>query len=49
MTDKYAVTDYAEAAATLLEIYAKQIRSGASLQDLGPHVALVGRLMAHKV
>jgi hypothetical protein len=49
MTDTYTVTDYADAAATLLESYAKLIRSGASLQDLGPHVVLVGRLMAHKV
>lgn len=45
---EYAVADYAAAAAELLETFAAQLRSGVSVQDIGPYVALIGRLMARR-
>lgn len=45
----YAVTDHAEAAAELLEAFARKLRSGTSPEDIGPHVVLIGRMMARKV
>ena len=45
---QYAVTDHAEAAAEMLEAFAKLLRTGTSLETLGPQVILVGRLLARR-
>ena len=46
--DQYAVTDHAEAAAEMLEAFAKLLRTGTSPEALGPQVILVGRLLARR-
>ena len=48
MRPDYCVTDYAEAAAALLEDFVKRLRSGANPEELGPQIALVGRILARK-
>lgn len=42
------MTDHAEAAAELLEGFARLLREGTSPEDIGPTVALVGRVMARR-
>ena len=42
----YATTDHARAAASLLEGFAVQLRTGTSPEDIGQQVVLVGRMMA---
>jgi hypothetical protein len=48
MSNTYAASDHAVAAAELLVAIAKQLLAGVSAEDLGPTVVLVGRMMARK-
>ena len=43
------ITDHAQAAVDYLQWVIDQLKGNASPEDLGPHVILVGRLMARKV
>lgn len=43
-----SITDHAEASAVMLEGYAARIRGGASPEDLGKDVELLGRVMARR-
>ena len=45
----YAVSDHAEAAASMLANFAKRLRTGTSPEDIGPQVILAGRMMARLV
>lgn len=44
----YAVSDYAEAFATMLRGFVKQLETGTTPEDIGPQVVLVGRMMARR-
>jgi hypothetical protein len=45
----YSIPDHSDAAASLLELYAKRIRQGEYAPDFGEELTLVARVIARRI